>query len=171
MAKMKVYEAYKNNIITEEQANYFIDLIEKAQIRLQVQDNVITNEYADVVSSIYTHCISKAKSQGYGCSEYDSFSKMNEDEYSDFLRTTSIHKLKAFAIYISKTSVANNYKSIMLEDITGETYPFPTDALRHAKGKAILEEKFILQDYLKRKGMNESYRELMNDINFTCGNR
>ena len=26
-------------------------------------------------------------------------------------------------------------------------------------------------DYLKRKGMNESFRELMSDINFTCGNR
>jgi len=171
MAKMKVYEAFKNKIITEEQANYFIDLIEKAQIKIQVQGDLITNEYPDVVDNIYNSCITKAKEQGYGYSEYPLISEMNEEQYSKFLRDSAILKLKAFAIYISKTSVVHNNKAVMLEDITGESYPFPTADLRYAKGNAILEEKFILQDYLKRKGMNESYRELMSDINFTCGNR
>ena len=66
MAKMKVYEAFKNGTIPEDQANYFIDMIEKSQIKLNLESNFVTNEYFDVIGNIYNDCKIKAKEQGFG---------------------------------------------------------------------------------------------------------
>lgn len=151
MAKMKIYEAYKTKQIDEEQANYFVDLLDEAQNKIFVYDNKLTNSYEDAFERIYDDCISKAHSKGI---------KGDSAE------------LKAFAIYVSKTSAVHNHKQVMLEDIVGIKPEFPVESISKARGMNVIEEKFILLDYLKRNmaGNEEyikAYKELESDILFT----
>ncbi len=151
MAKMKIYEAFKSKQIDEEQSNYFIDLLDEAQNKIFVQNNKLANSYEEVFGRIYDDCTAKAHSKG-----------LKDD----------LAELKGFAIYVSKTTAVHNHKQVMLEDIVGIKPEFPIQSLSKAKGMSIIEEKFILLDYLKRNmaGNEEyinAYKELESDILFT----
>lgn len=183
MAKMKIYEAYKTGTINEEQANYFIDLLESALIKKQILENYISNSASDAMQIIHKDCLEKAFTQGFkkpvivkledGTVATPSNPGFYQSE--EYKKAISLQDLKAFAIYVSKTTAVNNHKSVMLEDIIGEKVDFPIDALQYAKGKQILEEKFILFDYLKthmddNPEYQKAFNQLKKDINFSCMN-
>ena len=184
MAKMKVYEAFKAGIITEEQANYFIDLMEQGLIRKEIIQKYKSNLAQDAMIEIFDTCRDKAKEQGFGKAPLTA--KLSDGtivtpsdaryyETQEYLQSRAPFNLKSFAIYISKTTAVNNHKSIMLEDIIGEKIAFPVEDLDYAKGKHILEEKFILFDYLKTHMENnieyqKAFNKLKKDIQFSCMN-
>ena len=182
MAKMKIYETFKAGNITEEQTNYFIDLIESALIKKQILENYISNSTSDAMEIIYKDCQEKAMEKGFGqypiaikLEDGETVSKSDKRYYEsdEFKSIKAQHSLKSFAIYISKTTAVHNHKSYILEDIIGEKVEFPVEDLENAKGRKLLEEKFILLDYLKtHMDENLEYQKAFNalhkDIQFSC---
>lgn len=184
IAIIKVYEAYKTGTITEEQLYRFVNLIEEGLIGKEIIQKYKSNTAHDAMVEIFRSCQDKAKEQGFGKAPLTTkladgtiVGPADERYYEadEYIKSQAPYHLKSFAIYISKTTAVNKHKSIMLEDIISERIEFPVDALEHAKGKQLLEEKFILLDYLKTHMDNNSkYQEafniLHNDIQFSSKN-
>lgn len=172
VAKMKIYEAFKAGTINAEQGNYFVDLLDRALIKKEILENYISNLASDAMDVIYYDCKETAKEQGFG--KYAGLSLEDTDNI-EVAKDLALFDLKSFAIYISKTTAVNNHKAVMLEDIIGERIEFPVKSLERARGNKLLEEKFILLDYLKthmegNPEYQKAFSTLNKDIQFSCKN-
>lgn len=155
-AQYKICKAWDNQILTEEERERFIDLIDTSKIQLNIVRKHITNDYDEVLQNIYDSAeVTKLSRFDIEKIEDKSLPKLDREIVEQKIA------LEKYTQYIEKTTCNREHSTIRLADITGQDIECP---LKKDMMKYIVEDKYVrdlmaTMHYLKSSS-NQEHKEI-----------